>query len=91
MEYVPIVGEDDEPVAPVVPITAAFRDKTSDLIRIVNNLTALAADDRVSRNKQQIADQNGNALLREIDALTGVAEQLDLLDDHGADRPGVAP
>jgi len=57
MEYVPIVVEDDEPVAPVVPITDAFRGKTTDLIRIVNNLTALAADDRVSRNKQQIADQ----------------------------------
>jgi len=68
-------------------ITDAFRDKTTDLMRIVKGLTALAADDRFSRNKEEIANQNGNALRRAIDVLTGVAELLGLLDDHTVTIP----
>ena len=92
---VPITGRDGKTYTRPVPvpqianrraITDAFRDKTTDLIRIVNGLTALAVDDRFGRNKQQIANQNGNAVRRAIDALTGVAEQLD-----GADGTEVAP
>ena len=61
---------------------------TTDLRKIVNGLTDLAADDRFSRNREQVAGRNGSDLQRAIDALTRVAELLDLLHDLRADGTG---
>lgn len=58
------------------PITDSFWTATYDLGKKVNTLTNLAADDRFTKNADQIRDRNLNDLIRARDALQCVIDQL---------------
>ena len=68
------------PAAPKAPQRRAlpdqFFDASYDLQKVVERIERLAADDRFSQNKEQIAAKHRTDLLRAIDALQGVVERL---------------
>jgi hypothetical protein len=57
------------------PLRDGFRDAALDLGKIVGRLERLTADDRLSRNKQEVA-RYANDLQRAIEALQRIAAQL---------------
>lgn len=68
-----------EPPAPPRrrPITEAFDSATYELKRAVERVARLCADDRLQKNKNQIAGSNLSDLVRVRDALTGVINQIE--------------
>lgn len=59
------------------PITDAFNSATYELKRATEKVERLMADDRIERNKGQIADANLSDLTRVRDALDGVINTLE--------------
>lgn len=57
------------------PLRDGFRDAALDLDKLVRRFESLATDDRLARNKNEIA-RYANDLTRAIDALQRVAEQI---------------
>lgn len=82
----PIIGTDGKnyPAAPAAskehrrkPITDAFDTATYDLKRNVERVIRLVADDRFSKNKDQISGANLSDLVRVRDAINGVIQQIE--------------
>jgi hypothetical protein len=58
------------------PITDAFRDATYDAIKAVERLERLVADDRFTRNAEQVARMSRGDLLRAADLLATVIDRI---------------
>ena len=58
------------------PITDAFTDATYDLLKVIERIERLVADDRFPQNAEKVAQRNRGDLLRANDSLTGVIASL---------------